>query len=215
MYRPHPLGDAAVYGSATGTPRRNFPIRVWSTRFAACVERQSNRHRTPERILGTSTTREATMGDVRIQLLGTLELFDGCSTRLRRAVAGLGTPLSVGAGSVLCREGDDAREFYVVLDGTVALTRDGGAVSTLGRGSWWGDAGTARRRGTHAVTAVAVGPVALMVYERREFLALVERCPVIAERLARRRAVDATDVDVAPSGGARVRATVRAQAARL
>ena len=47
--------------------------------------------------------------------------------------------LEVGPGKVLCEEGDAAREFFVILEGEVEVTKKGHRLAALGPGDFFGE----------------------------------------------------------------------------
>ena len=49
--------------------------------------------------------------------------------------------LEVPAGAVLTRQGEYAREFFIILEGAAAVVRDDQRVATLGPGDFFGEVG--------------------------------------------------------------------------
>jgi len=78
-----------------------------------------------------------------------IPLFDGMSRRQARIFALVATVRRLAAGELLMRAGDAAQHAYVVLDGRLRASRDGGAVALFeyGRGDVVGEIGlfSARR----------------------------------------------------------------------
>jgi predicted RND superfamily exporter protein len=78
-----------------------------------------------------------------------IPLFDGMSRRQARIFALVATVRRLGAGELLMRAGDTAQHAYVVLDGRLRASREGGAVALFeyGRGDVVGEIGlfSARR----------------------------------------------------------------------
>ena len=125
------------------------------------------------------------MRDPMIRNLAGLGLFEGASRRQLRSVVNLGTFVDVPAGRVVCRQGVAAREFFVVVEGRVELERAGTTVAILLQGEAWGEPRPLNESCRHAATATATSRSCVLVYTRREYLALLERCPSVAERLSR------------------------------
>lgn len=76
--------------------------------------------------------------------------------------------VEVEAGQVLAREGEVAREFFVIKDGTATVTKSGTVVNHLGPGDFFGEIGlleTPRR----VATVVADTPMRLIVMFGPEF----------------------------------------------
>jgi CRP-like cAMP-binding protein len=117
--------------------------------------------------------------------LAGLELFAGSTRRQLRSSTNLGTFIDVSADRVVCREGTPAREFFVIATGRVELERRGKTVAVLIAGEAWGHPRPRTEPCLHATTAIARSNACLLVYDRREYVALLARCPVVAARLSR------------------------------
>ena len=63
------------------------------------------------------------------------DLSDEDATR----VAAIATTLSVPEGAVVVREWDVTRDFFLILEGTVSVVRDGAVVATLATGDFFGE----------------------------------------------------------------------------
>lgn len=115
-------------------------------------------------------------------------LFDGISRRQQLIARQLSTHVKVDTGRVLCRAGSLGSEFFVIASGRVAVERVGGSRVELGEGDSFGELAllASTPRGQRTATVVALEPTELLVYERRDFLQLVEACPAVATRLLRK-----------------------------
>jgi len=105
-------------------------------------------------------------------------LFASCDRQERRYVDRIGTQVRRPAGAVLTREGTTARQFIVVLDGTVTACH-GYGVEVLGPGSSIG-AREIIQRTPHTATVAAETSVVLEVLTLREFATLLAVVPTIA-----------------------------------
>ncbi len=95
-------------------------------------------------------------------------------TLLRR-----GTPVGVAAGAALMDEDTFGREFLVILEGTVAVSRDGSPVAELGAGDIVGEIALLENtRRTASVAAVTDAQV--LAFNRREFVTVLDECPAFA-----------------------------------
>ena len=74
-----------------------------------------------------------------------------------------------GAGDEIIRQGDPGDRFYLVEEGVVAVSIDGGHVTDLGPGEFFGEIALLRGAPRNA-TVTASGPVRLLALERVEFL---------------------------------------------
>jgi CRP-like cAMP-binding protein len=96
--------------------------------------------------------------------------------------------VEVAAGDVVIRQGEQPDRFYVVVDGTFAVSiaeRPGEPpeqVRTLGRTDVFGEIGLLRDS-PRTATVTAVTPGRLLALERGDFLALVGAAPGLTSRL--------------------------------
>ena len=65
--------------------------------------------------------------------------FSGLSKQDLAMVAQNTDEIEVPAGRVLAREGDHGQEFFVILDGTAEVLRDGTPIAKLGPGEFFGE----------------------------------------------------------------------------
>jgi CRP-like cAMP-binding protein len=129
----------------------------------------------------------------RVTLLRDVWLFEGCSTKELRSIARITSPLSVQAGRTLAREGERGREFAVIVEGEATVTIGGETIGAIGPGSFYGEL-SLLDRGRRTATVTARTAMLLLVLDRYEFDALVDRSipsvsrkmlMVLADRLRR------------------------------
>jgi CRP-like cAMP-binding protein len=120
--------------------------------------------------------------NAKIDLLAAVPLFAECSKAELSEVAAIGDELDLPAGAALIREGERGREFLVVVDGTVEVTRDGRTVNELGAGSWVGEIALIADV-PRTATVVATSPVRLLVITDRAFQQLIRKTPSIASKV--------------------------------
>ncbi len=77
--------------------------------------------------------------NAKIELLKRVPLFAGCSKSELRVIALHADEVHLRAGTVLTREGRPGREFFVLVDGSVRVTRDGRKIAELSGGDWFGE----------------------------------------------------------------------------
>jgi len=123
------------------------------------------------------------MRTTRIRNLGRLDLFSGCNDRQLRGIDSLCTEVAVAPGRVLCTEGDIGREFFVLTDGGVNVSRDGDPLADLGRGDWFGEIALASRRRRRIASVVATRASRILVFDLREYRAMVGQCPLVERAL--------------------------------
>ena len=120
----------------------------------------------------TMTCPEAT-GDTDVRRLAGLDLFTGADRALLESVATRSVALEVDKGRELVREGGEAREFVVILDGHAAVSIGGVPVSYVGAGSCFGEMSLIDGR-TRTATVTAASPMRVVVISREDFLVLLQ-----------------------------------------
>jgi CRP-like cAMP-binding protein len=91
--------------------------------------------------------------------------------------------LEVPAGTVLTRQGEYAREFFIILEGAAAVIRDDQRVATLGPGDFFGEVGLLSTT-WRVATVEALSPMRLLVIGPREFQTMMLTLPSVAEHVA-------------------------------
>lgn len=86
-------------------------------------------------------------------------------------------------GDVLAREGEQGDEFFVLVDGTVRITRGRAHLVDIGPGGHLGELSLTRPT-PRSATATALGRVRLFALSRASFDALIRRRPGLGARLA-------------------------------
>jgi CRP-like cAMP-binding protein len=86
-------------------------------------------------------------------------------------------------GEVLAREGEQGDEFFVLVDGTVRITRGRAHLVDIGPGGHLGELSLTRPT-PRSATATALSRVRLFVLSRDSFDALIRRRPGLGARLA-------------------------------
>ncbi len=86
-------------------------------------------------------------------------------------------------GEVLAREGDQGDEFFVLVDGTVRITRGRAHLVDIGPGGHLGELSLTRPT-PRSATATALSRVRLFALSRSNFDALIRRRPGLGARLA-------------------------------
>lgn len=120
--------------------------------------------------------------DTKVELLKGVPLFSGCSKAELQRIAALADELDLADGATLIREGERGREFIVVVEGSVRVTRDGKTVRDLGAGDFIGEIALVSDV-PRTATVTASSPVRLLVVTDRAFRALIEQMPSIATKV--------------------------------
>lgn len=106
-------------------------------------------------------------------------------------------------GQAAVRLGEPGRDFYVVAEGTFAVTTPAGHAPDLGLGDGFGEVALVRQV-PRTATVTAVGPGLLLAVSGRDFLAALTGSPdsaVAVDRVAQAH-LDRPDAGTAPAGAA-------------
>jgi CRP/FNR family transcriptional regulator, cyclic AMP receptor protein len=122
--------------------------------------------------------------DAKVRLLSGVSLFSACSRGELGRIASLVDQLEVPKGKVLAREGDPGWEFFVVCEGRAEVTKRGRTVSSLGRGSFFGEM-SLLDEGPRSATVTAETEMQLLVLTSRSFSALIAENPAVSRKLLR------------------------------
>lgn len=122
--------------------------------------------------------------DTKVELIRGLPLFELCSKRDLRRIAGLAEERTLETGSELIREGEPGTEFYVVVEGEIEVRRGTRRVARLGAGSFVGEIALLSRS-PRTATVVAVTPLRVLAIEGRSFVDLLDSLPELWLKVAR------------------------------
>jgi CRP/FNR family transcriptional regulator, cyclic AMP receptor protein len=127
----------------------------------------------------------------KVEALRRAPLFEGLSKKELIELARVTEDLHVPAGTVLCKEGGLGREFFVIVEGTVEVTRGGVLVATREAGEFVGEIAllTTTRR---TATVKATTPLRCLILVRADFRRVLDEnrsierkvMEALAERLA-------------------------------
>ena len=127
----------------------------------------------------------------KVELIKRVPLFAHCSKRELQEVAQLADEIDLREGKEMTRQGSRGREFFVLLEGTANVTKNGRRINTLGSGDFFGEIALVSDT-PRTATVTATSPVRALVVTDRSFRRLLEDSPSIqskvltalAERLA-------------------------------
>jgi len=120
--------------------------------------------------------------DAKVDLLRGVPLFANCSKSELQQIATLADELDLAEGATLIREGERGREFIVVAEGSVRVTRDGKTLRDLGAGDFIGEIALVADV-PRTATVTATSPVRLLVVTDRAFRSVLEQMPSIATKV--------------------------------
>ena len=120
----------------------------------------------------------------KVELLRRVPLFADCTKAELVEVAISADEREAPQGSKLTEEGRPGREFFVLVEGTVAVGRGERKVADLGPGDWFGEIAILTYK-PRTATVTATSPVRLLVIDDRAFRRVVETTPRIALKVLR------------------------------
>ena len=132
------------------------------------------------RNLGTYNRR--IMSDPKVQALANVPLFHGLSAAELSSLAQVASERQASVGDVLTTEGDAGDEFFIIADGSVAITQDGRELRRLGPGEYLGEIALVFG-GTRTATAVVAEPSRLLVLGKADFADMLKRQPRIEDKI--------------------------------
>jgi CRP/FNR family cyclic AMP-dependent transcriptional regulator len=120
--------------------------------------------------------------DTKADALGRCPFFAGLSRGELIALAKATEDMEVEAGKTLTREGESGREFFVIVEGRVAVTKDGDEIRTLGPGDFFGEIALLEDR-PRTATVTAQSPLRFFVLTRQSFRSLLAHQPELEEKV--------------------------------
>ena len=117
-----------------------------------------------------------------LRALGEVTLFRACSRRDLERIQAVCDDVRVDAGRVLVDQGKIGREFFLVLEGTALVRRNGRKVATLGPGDYFGELSLLAREPRDA-SVVADTTLRVLVMSDRDFTSLVHTVPGFAAKV--------------------------------
>ena len=122
--------------------------------------------------------------DTKVDRLREAPLFADLSRDELQDLAKVTEDLEVGAGKVLCREGETAQEFFVIIDGEAEATRGGKRLGTMDAGDFFGEIALIEDI-PRTATVTALTELRFFVLTRQSFWGMVERNPEVERKLLR------------------------------
>ena len=111
-----------------------------------------------------------------------IPLFAGLSRRDRERVARWADEIDEPAGHHLVDQGRFPHEFFVLMDGSVEVTKDGEHLTDLGPGDFFGEIALVEHE-RRTATVRATTPVRAIVMHAREFGAMRVEMPAVCDRI--------------------------------
>ena len=121
--------------------------------------------------------------DDKATALGRAPLFGNLSRAELVELAKVTEDMEFGEGKVLAREGDIGYEFFVIVDGEVAVTKDSEEVRRLGAGEFFGEIALIWDSPRRTATVTSASPVRFFVLTRQAFRGLIDKHPDIEQKV--------------------------------
>ncbi len=125
-----------------------------------------------------------TVAGSRDAMLRAVPLFAEATAADLAALAEASTEIEVPTGRTLVRQGDPANGLFVVVEGTVHVTRDGEVIARLGPGEWFGELAVLDR-GERLASVIADTPVRALALAAWDAERLLLERPGLALGVAR------------------------------
>jgi CRP/FNR family transcriptional regulator, cyclic AMP receptor protein len=122
--------------------------------------------------------------DTKVQALKGAPLFDSLSRKDLTQLARVAEDLEVEPGTVLCKEGEIGREFFVIVDGKVKVTRKGRRVAMRGSPDFLGEIALLEEL-PRTATVTAETSVRLFVLTGKDFRYLLDENPDVERKVLR------------------------------
>ena len=136
--------------------------------------------------------------DTKVEALKRAPLFEGLLKKELVELARRAEDLEAPAGTVLCKEGEVGREFFVLMDGTVVVTAREKRIATLGAGDFIGEIALLEQVPRMA-TVTAKTPVRFFVLAREDFRHLVKQHPSVESKILRTLALRLVELSRDPT----------------
>lgn len=120
--------------------------------------------------------------DGKIELLSNVRLFSALNKKELTLVGRNADQASVSGGTTVVTEGTPGHEFYLIMEGTAVVRRNGRKVATLGAGDYFGELALLDG-GIRDATVTAETDLSVLVLGQREFFGVLEQVPAVTEKI--------------------------------
>ena len=122
--------------------------------------------------------------DTKVDALKQCPLFAELSRDELQELAKTTEDLEVDEGKVLCREGEPAQEFFVIIEGEAEATKGGKSLRTMGPGDFFGEIGLIEDI-PRTATVTAASELRFFVLTRQSFWGMLDRMPGVERKILR------------------------------
>jgi CRP-like cAMP-binding protein len=121
-------------------------------------------------------------GTSKTDVLKKVPLFEHCSKSDLAKIGKIADEIDLKEGKELIREGELARQFFILTDGRADVRRNGRKINALGPGDFFGEIGLVTDRLTSA-SVTTTTPARALVITRASFKRLLRDWPAIQQRV--------------------------------
>lgn len=123
------------------------------------------------------------LSNAKIELLRGVGLFAGCSKKELAEIARIADEIDLPAGKVLIEQGQPGRQFFIIVEGSVGVEKDGEKLAVQRGGTeFYGEIALVSGWPATATVTTEV-PIKALVITPQHFKALLERSPAIQRRV--------------------------------
>ena len=120
--------------------------------------------------------------NAKVELIRQVPLFSRCTRKELAEVASIADEVDLPADRVLMREGERGREFFVLLEGSAEVHRNGRRINQLRDGDFFGEIALVSRS-VRTATVTTSEPSRVLVITDQAFRALLDHAPQIQIRV--------------------------------
>ena len=120
--------------------------------------------------------------DAKVALIKRIPLFKHCSKKELGQIASIADELDLKDGAMLTREGKGGREFFVIVEGSADVLKDGKRVNTVHEGDFIGEISLMTGQ-PRTANVQATSPVRVLVITSRNFSKLLDSSPEIQRKI--------------------------------
>lgn len=118
----------------------------------------------------------------KVELIRNVPLFQSLSNKDLDLIAKHADEISEPEGKVLCKQGENARELIILVEGKARVERSGHTIDHMGPGEFIGEMGLIDGQ-PRSATVTLESPGTLLVIEARSFWTLLESVPGLSRKL--------------------------------
>jgi CRP-like cAMP-binding protein len=133
-----------------------------------------------------------------IALLAHVGLFAGCSRKELGTIADATYETDIEAGTVMTTQGEEGKDFFVIVEGVATWSIDGEPHGTLREGDFFGEM-SLLDGGPRSATVTADSPLIVVVLPRERFEEVIVKAPHVALGMLRELARRLREAETGPT----------------